>query len=498
MSFVQNFPFFAVILCLLCAVATFIAGDKWGRRLTVALLGIVTVLNASVLLFCASHNISYAYMMGHYPAPWGNEIMAGVLEPLMATLFSAVMLLSVLGGMGRIMGDIKPERRHLYWIAVDMTMVSLLALCYTNDIFTGYVFIEICTIASCGLLAARQGGRTLLAAARYMIFALVGSGLFLIGVVLTYSITGHLLFPQLHEAVAALWAEGTYRFSMTAAIGLMTAGLAIKAGLFPFHFWMPDTYGRATPASSGILSGVVSKGYIFLLIKVIYRGVGIEVFTRSGVENVLLIFGVAGMIVGSVSAIRSRRLTTMVAYSSAAQIGYIFMGLGMGSEAALLAAILHIFSHALTKPMLFLSGSELIAASGHHEDFLALRGAGHRNPFAAVVFTAGALSMVGVPLFVGFVPKLYFASAAFAMEWQWWVVLLGLVLSTVLNVAYFLYTAIVLWLPHREGQCTAKHPSTALSAIPVVVLLALGMLVGIFPAPITALIEQGLALFVGY
>ena len=498
MSFVQNFPFFAIILCLLCAVTTFIAGDKWGRRLTVCLLVIVTALNVSVLVFCASNNISYSYMMGHYPAPWGNEIMAGVLEPLMATLFSGVMLFSALGGMGRIISDVKAERRHLYWIAVDMTLVSLLALCYTNDIFTGYVFIEICTIASCSLLSARQGGRTLLASARYMIFALVGSGLFLIGVVLTYSITGHLLFPQLHDAVATLWDTGVYNFSMTAAIGLMTAGLAIKSGLFPFHFWMPDTYGRATPASSGILSGVVSKGYIFLLIKVIYRGVGIEVFARSGVQNVLLVFGVAGMIVGSISAIRARRLTTMVAYSSAAQIGYIFMGLGMGSEAALLAAILHILSHALTKPMLFLSGSELIAASGHHEEFRALRGAGHRNGLAAVVFTAGALSMVGVPLFVGFVPKLHFASAAFALDWQRWVVLIGLVLSTVLNVAYFLYTAIILWLPHREGQCTKKVPSTMLAAIPTVILLVLGMVVGIFPAPITALIEQGLALFVGY
>ena len=127
----------------------------------------------------------------------------------------------------------------------------------------------------------------------------------------------------------------------------MTAGLAIKSGLFPFHFWMPDTYGRATPASSGILSGVVSKAYILLLIKIVYRAVGIEVFAASGIQSVLLIFGIAGMIVGSVSAIRSKRLTTMVAYSSAAQIGYIYMGLGMGTQAALLAAFLHIFSHAL-------------------------------------------------------------------------------------------------------------------------------------------------------
>mgnify|MGYP002460372258 CR=1 FL=1 len=320
MSFVQNFPFFSIILCLLCAVTTFVAGDKWGRRVTIGLLSVSIVLQSCVLWFCASNNTSYSYMMGHFPAPWGNEIAAGVIEPLMALLFSVVMLLSVLGGMDRILKDIPDKRRHLYWSMVDLTLVSLLALSYTNDIFTGYVFIEICTIASCALLSARDNGRSLIAAARYMVFALVGSGLFLIGVIYTYSITGHLLFPQLHETIAALWAEGTYRFSMTVAIGLMTAGLAIKSGLFPFHFWMPDTYGRATPASSGILSGVVSKAYILLLVKIVYRAVGIEVFAASGIQSVLLIFGIAGMIVGSVSAIRSKRLTTMVAYSSAAQI----------------------------------------------------------------------------------------------------------------------------------------------------------------------------------
>ena len=295
MSFVQNFPFFSIILCLLCAVTTFVAGDKWGRRLTIGLLSVSIVLQSCVLWFCASNNTSYSYMMGHFPAPWGNEIAAGVIEPLMALLFSVVMLLSVLGGMDRILKDIPDKRRHLYWSMVDLTLVSLLALSYTNDIFTGYVFIEICTIASCALLSAKSTGRALIASARYMVFALVGSGLFLIGVIYTYSITGHLLFPQLHDTIAALWTEGTYQFSMTVAIGLMTAGLAIKSGLFPFHFWMPDTYGRATPASSGILSGVVSKAYILLLIKIIYRAVGIEVFAESGIQSVLVLFGIAGL-----------------------------------------------------------------------------------------------------------------------------------------------------------------------------------------------------------
>ena len=104
------------------------------------------------------------------------------------------------------------------------------------------------------------------------------------------------------------------------SLGLITAGLAIKSGLFPFHLWMPDTYGQATPASSGILSGVVSKGYIVFLIKVIYQVIGIDVFAATGIQTVLLLFGIGGMIAGSVSAIFARRLTTMIAFSSAARL----------------------------------------------------------------------------------------------------------------------------------------------------------------------------------
>ena len=495
MSFVQNFPLFAIILSLVCAVISFAANDRWARGLTLFLLSVSVCMQAALLVFCAVNGTSYSYMMGHYPAPWGNEITVGVLESFMALLFAAVMLMSVLGGMPRIHRDIPEHRMRLYWVMIDLAHVALLALCYTNDIFTAYVFIEVLTIASCCLLAARDGGRPLLAAVRYMIFSLVGSGLFLIGVIFTYSITGQLLFPQLKESIALLWADGTYRFSMTVAIGLMVGGLAIKSGLFPFHFWMPDTYGRATPASAGILSGVVSKGYIFLLIKIIYQVIGIEVFAASGIQDLLLVLGIGGMVVCSISAIQTGRLRTMIAYSSGAQIGYIYMGLGMGTQAALLAALLQIVAHAVTKPMLFLSGAGLAGASGGHQDFRSLRGAAHRAPAAGVLFTIGALSMVGIPIFAGFIPKLYFATAAAAtVGWRVWAVWLALGASTVLNVLYFLYTAMLIWVPEETEH--AQRPKR-FSPLSTAGLAAMNLAVGLGSAAVTELFAMGMGLFCG-
>ena len=493
MTLVQNFPLFSIILSLFCAVISFALNQNFPRRITIFLLSASMVMQAATLLFCQQGNLSYDYMMEHYPAPWGNEITVGVLECVMALLFAFVMLLSVLGGMEHILHDVTPTRQRLYWVMVDLTHAALLALCYTNDLFTAYVFIEILTLASCALLAVRSGGKTLLASVRYLIFALVGSGLFLIGVILTYSVTGHLLFPQLHQAIAALWQEQTYRLPMTVAIGLMVSGLAIKSGLFPFHFWVPDAHSRAITSSSCILSGVVFKGYIFLLIKIIYQVLGIDVYLASGVQNILLVLGIGGMIVCSVSAIQTGQIKPMIAFSSAAQIGYIYMGLGMGTETALLAALFQIFSHALTKPMLFLAAGRLVDANHGRKDFASLRGAGHLDPVAGVLFTLGALSMVGVPLFAGFIPKLYFAEAALALSWQTWPVLLALAVSTVLNVLYFLYTAVLLWMPMANPHY--QRVTSWIPAIPAAVLAGANLFFGLCSGPIANLLQQGMTLF---
>ena len=132
MSFVQNFPFFSIILSLVCAVVSFAANARWARRLSIFLLSASVVLQGSLLVYCTVHQVRYSYMMGHYPAPWGNELTAGILEPFLAMLFAGVMLLCVLGGMGRILRDVPADKQKLYWVMVDLAHVALMALCYTG------------------------------------------------------------------------------------------------------------------------------------------------------------------------------------------------------------------------------------------------------------------------------------------------------------------------------------------------------------------------------
>ena len=449
----QSIPFACILLPLGSAALTSVLKPGFARRWTFLVLAVVTALSAAFTVLMASYGASYTYMMGHYPAPWGNEIRAGLLEAVTATFFSLVMVLSLMGGVKKIDDHILHDKQSLYYVMLLLLTAALMAQVYTNDIFTAYVFVEIMTIAACALISARTKGRTLVAATRYMVMNLLGSGLFLLGIILLYDLTGHLLMSNIRQAVTALAESGQYQMPLTVVVALITIGLGIKSALFPFHTWVPDAYGYTTPTSSAILSSLVSKGYIFLLIKIMYRVIGLDVIATTGIDNVLFVFALVGMVMGSVSAIRQSDIRRMIAFSSVAQIGYIYMGIGLGTDAGMMAAVFHIFSHAVCKAMLFLAAGGLADASGNSKQFRALRGSGFRSPIAGVAFTIGALSMVGFPFLGGFTSKLNFAMAAMQVDsGRMMLVLITLAISTWLNTIYFLKTVITLYRKPVEGM----------------------------------------------
>ncbi len=495
MDLIYNFPAFTVLLSLLCSGIGYAVKDKKKAKvLSLCLLTTCLILNTCTLFYCIK-NGSFTYMMGHFPAPWGNEIRAGHCECLMALSFNAVLIFSIIGGYQEIVMDIDNNKVNMYFVMVGLINASLMALVYTNDIFTGYVFIEICTLASTGILMIKEIGRTTLAATRYMIFSLLGSGLFLIGVILLYDITGHLLMPNILEEVQDIWASGEYRLPMLITIAFISMGIGIKSGLFPFHFWMPDTYGSATPTSSSILSGLISKGYIFLLIKIIFRCFGTHVFYASGINNVLFVFGICGMIFGSIAAIRENDINRMTAFSSAAQIGYIYMGIGLSPITGVVASMFHILMHAFTKPILFLSSAKLAEVSGGSRKFHSLRGSAHRNRIAGFAFTIGALSMVGIPGFMGFVSKLLFASAALDARLKMFITFAALAISTILNTMYFMRTVLTIYSTNEDitVPCIVKSRQQKGFTFAAICFVLINVLIGMHSQPVVSLISQGLA-----
>ena len=503
MLLVQNIPFFSIMLSMFSGIVSSILPKKWARRLNAAMILTVGIMSAWLLRFVVTSGIgSYTYMMGHFPAPWGNELRIGALEAGMALFFCVIKLLSIFDGRKKLFGEVEHSKHNVYYILCDLLLSSLLALIYTNDLFTAYVFVEINTIAAAGLIMIRQNGRCIEATVRYMIMSLLGSGLLLMGICMLYDMTGHLLMSNIKEQIAQIMTAGTYRVPMIITIGIITVGLAIKSALFPFHSWLPDAYGYATVSSGAILSSLVSKGYIFLLIKIFYRVIGFEYISGSHVLNILFLFGLCGMIFGSVSAIWEKDIRRMIAFSSVAQIGYIYMGFGLGTEVGMIASIFHILTHAATKSLLFVSAIGLTDVSGGSRSFFELTGAGYRNKFAGVGFAVGALSMVGIPMFSGFVSKLLFAEAAVLVpNWKLLPTLMVLAVSTILNAVYFLKTVVRIYTPEKpetireKGYFCLKFPEQKLYCLTIVLFILVNLILGMTSQPVIRLIQEGLRNF---
>lgn len=495
MENIRNFPCLSILLAMFSAIISSALKGNGARRLNTFVVTAVGCLSAATLYLTYTTGESYVYVMGHFPAPFGNEIRFGSLEAGMALFFCVIMLFSLNGGRGKLRIEVDPGKENLYYIMVDLLLSSLLALVYTNDLFTAYVFVEINTIAACGLIMIMESGRAIEAATRYMIMSLLGSGLFLIGLCMLYDMTGHLLMSYIQESVREIAANGTYMIPLLVTIALIVVGLAIKSALFPFHAWLPDAYGYSTVSSAAMLSSLVSKGYIFLLIKIIYRVIGFDIFVNSRIINVLFVFGLAGMIMGSTSAIRENDIRRMISYSSVAQIGYIYMGFGLGTTAGMVASVFHILSHAATKSLLFVSGVGLTDVSGEKTQFIELTGSAYRNVAAGLAFTVGSLSMVGIPLFSGFISKLLFSQAAVQSNMKMLPALIVLAVSTVLNAIYFMKTVIRIYTPMESRYPSVSIKKNRLYAFTLLCFMVLNVVLGMCSQPITDWITQGLSVF---
>lgn len=499
-NIILAFPLFSIISCFVGAVLSSFLNKKQAYIVSIIVCLVVASLSAVTLTYCLINDKSYIYTMGHFdPNEDGiricNEIRFGPLETFLSLFFAIVLLLANIGGKKYQDKDIDGKKQNLFYVMINLILVSCVSLIYTNDIFTGFVFLEVSTLASCGCLMVKEKGPTILATVRYMIFNLVGSGLFLIGIVILYNLTGYL---SIENIATALLAMDKLSISCLTGMSLVVLGLSVKSGLFPFHFWMPDAYGCATPTASSLLSGIVTKGYIILLIKVIYRMFTLQLVSQTYILEVLFVLGVLGMIIGSINAINQKSIDRMIAFSSAAQIGYIFMGIGLGFEFAIATAIFHILTHAISKPLLFISSRNLSESVGDCKKFRNLRGAGRVDKFNGVAFSIGALSMVGIPLFAGFMSKYYFVESTMIKgisSWMGILSLIALLLSTILNAIYFARTMITIYYPLNCGAIITKNKPNIWCYIGVSGLAILNIALCLFASPIMDLLNKGVMLF---
>jgi formate hydrogenlyase subunit 3/multisubunit Na+/H+ antiporter MnhD subunit len=371
---------------------------------------------------------SLVYILGDWAPPLGLAFRADGLSAAM--LVTTAIVVCATGLYARAAFSIPPDVAEtraplVFWVLLMAVWAALNLVFLGDDLFNLYVALELLTFAAVPLVCLDGRAETLSAALRYLLFALLGSVLYLLGTALLYGGYGTLDIVLLSDRV---------RPELVAfiAVGLMTTGLLAKTALFPMHLWLPPAHAGAPPAASAMLSGLVVKGSFFLVVRLWFDVM--PWLLNQAVAQILSTLGAGAILIGSVLALRQVRLKLLIAYSTIAQIGYLFLmfplasgaaSVQFGSSLALTGGFLQAISHAFAKAAMFMSAGLMAEALGH-DRIAELRGVGQMLPVTVFAFGMAALSLIGLPPSGGFVAKwLLLTAVVTAGQWWWAAVMLA-------------------------------------------------------------------------
>ena len=425
-------------------------------------LGPVVLLIALAFTYLAWSAMSQPYMLaiGGFAPPIGIVFYVDQLSLLFTAL---VLLLTML---------LWPYRSDASVREYSLTLLLAAAACglaLSGDLFNIYVFYELASVASFGLVAAIGGAAAYAAAIRYVIISGFGTVLALTGIALVYTQTGTLNLAQL----AILAPQQLNNITGITAFLLILLGIGVKAELFPVNTWVPEVYATASKRVTALLAGLVSKLAVLVLVRLL-----VLVFHTEQAMQIMLLLGVLGVISGELAAWRARDMSRMLAYSSIGQLGIVFIAFAIPGEAGLYAGIAVALHHLLVKPALFL------LAERWGKSLEGLRGAARQSPGAAVMFVLFALSLIGVPPFPGFWAKLLVVMGLIEQGAAMYSLALAVVLiATVIEANYLLRVAINLYTRGEAGEQMAvqKHARLDLATSGLFAAALLAVVVFIVP-----------------
>ena len=474
-----------IVLPLVWGTLAFVLGPGRGARLAigaVALQCLLTLQLAGQLLDSGER----VYAVGGWGAPLGIDLMADGLAAVMLLMAQAVAL--PLAVYARSYFAASPKGRELFWPIFGILLAALNALFLSADLFNLYVTLELLGLAAVGLVAIAGGKQPVIAAMRYLLATLLGSGAYLLGVALIYGVYGSVsvavLTPLIH-AEAPL--------AVTLAAALMLLGLMLKTALFPFHFWLPPAHGGAPAPVSALLSALVIKATFYLVLR-LWLDV-FEPLTTVAAAQLLGILGAAAILWGSWLALTQTRLKMLVAYSTVAQIGYLFLLFPLATlvppdaaDSAVQGGVMQAVAHGLAKAAMFAAAGSMIVATGR-DDISRLGGVGAHLPLTLFTFGLAGVTLMGLPPSGGFSAKWLLLGSALASGQWWWVAVM--IAGGLLTAAYVFKVLRRAFLPVAEGDRVTQVPR--MLEFSAFALALASILLGLFGAPLLELLTVGRA-----
>ena len=470
-----HLPALQVIIALLGAPLCLLFGRGYLAWL-VALIASWLSLTVAVVLF--HHTLTIGpidYAMGGWAPPWGIELAIDPLNAFVLLLIGLIGAVVLPYAKDSVEHEIGPDRAHLFYAAFLLCLAGLLGITATGDAFNLFVFLEISSLSSYILIAMGGDRRALTSSFQYLVMGTIGGTFVLIAVGFMYAATGTLNMADLAERLPEAEAGRTVHV----ALAFLVVGVSLKLALFPLHLWLPNAYTYAPSVATVFLSATATKVAVYVLLRFLFLVFGVRLaFAGLHLGIILGTLALLAIFFASVSAIFQDNVKRMFAYSSVAQIGYIVLGIALVSTAGLMAGILHLFNHALAKGAIFMAlGCVVYRLRSVHLDSMA--GLGRQMPWTMAAFVIGGLSLIGVPLTVGFISKWYLVIAA--LEQGLWPVAALVLGGSLLAVVYVWRVIETAYLqPAPGGGRVREAPLSML--IPTWVLTLANLYFGIEPS----------------
>ncbi len=417
---------------------------------------------------------------GGRPRSMLGEIMPGLgigfeVEPLgllFGTVASMLWIVNSIYSIGYMRKN-REQHQTRFYVCFAIAIAAAMGIAFSANLLTLFLFYEILTLSTYPLVAHKGDEKTLAAARVYLGILLATSiGLLLPAIIWTYLAAGTLDF-----VAGGILAGAVSGPALGFLLALYVLGVG-KAAVMPVHRWLPAAMVAPTPVSALLHAVAVVKAGVFTVLKVIVYTFGTDHLFAEPSSGWLLWLAAFTIIAASVIALRQTNLKRLLAYSTIGQLSYVVLAAAILKPLSEIGAAVHIVAHAFGKITLFFAAGAIYTASKKTE-IAELAGIAARMPWTMTAFTIGALSMIGVPPFAGFVSKWYILAGAFQSDN--YVAIFTIVLSTVLNAAYFLPIVFLAWF-RPEKDATAKDHGEA----PLPMVIALG---------ITAALTLGLFFF---
>jgi multicomponent Na+:H+ antiporter subunit D len=436
-------------------------------------------------------SISYAH--GGWEPPWGIEYRVDAVNAFVLLIIAGVSAVVMPFARDSVEQEVDADRIAWFYTAFLLANAGLLGIAITGDAFNIFVFFEISAIASYALIAMGRNRRAVLASFTYLIMGTIGTTFLLIGIGFLYMMTGTLNLADLAERLPEVRDSTTIR----AAFAFIAVGVSLKLALFPLHLWLPNAYTYAPSMVTVFLSATATKVAIYVLLRFFYSVFGAEFsFHILPMDDVLMLLALFGILIPSIVAIFQQSVKRMLAYSSVAQVGYIILGISFASTLGVMAAVLHLFNHAITKAALFMALGAIVYRIGSTR-IDAMAGIARDMPWTMAAFVVGGLSLIGVPLTAGFITKWHLLLAA--LEAGLWPIAVFLLATSLIAVIYIWKVVEAAYFRERPAGAAPVREAPLALLLPTWGLAAASVFFGVHTAlPVGAAARAAAILMSGY